>query len=328
MKTEERNQPEHTDPLGSEAPPAQERDEDAESAEESSFEDPLKLYLKDVHKGKLLSAQEERNLGRRVAKGDMAARERMIESNLRLVVKIAKRYVNKGLAFPDLIEEGNMGLIKAVDRFQVSKGCRFSTYATWWIRQSIERALVNQGRTIRLPVHIAEDVSKMLKVAHQLERQLGREPDAYEIAQVMVVEADEVSRLQVMARKTYSLEHPLGEEGDFSLFDTVEDEDLVNAQTQTEDLEDFAILTEWMDTLSEDERRILTLRFGLEDTPPQTLAAIGSHYGVTRERIRQIQEQSLDKLRALRAERTVEENEEEDVGPVFAEEENSSDPRT
>ncbi|KIH77405.1 RNA polymerase, sigma 38 subunit, RpoS [Geoalkalibacter ferrihydriticus] len=287
------------------------RNDDEEEVEEESEEveaksdfsdhsdDAIKLYLKEIQKTKLLTAEEERELARRIAKGEMAARDRMIESNLRLVVKIAKRYMNRGLPFLDLIEEGNMGLIKAVERFKLSKECRFSTYATWWIRQSIERALVNQSRTIRLPVHVSDDINKLIKISRELQQKLNREPQVKEVAEAMGVEPAYVRRLMVLVKKTYSIEHPMGENSDYSLMDTIEDSSAIDPSGLVEDLEKFTRVQEWLATLNESEREILSLRFGLEDREPQTLDTIGRKFGVTRERIRQIEAKSLEKLRKI-----------------------------
>jgi len=266
--------------------------------------DAIKLYLKEIQRGTLLTAQDERDLAEKIALGDMAARDRMIESNLRLVVKIAKRYMNRGLPFLDLIEEGNMGLIKAVERFKVSKGCRFSTYATWWVRQSIERALVNQSRTIRLPVHVADDINKLIKISRELVQRFKREPSHAEIAQAMGCDEKYVRRMQVLVKKTFSIEHPMGENNDYSLIDTIEDKTAVDPEAIIQDLDRFNQLLEWMDDLSETEREILALRFGLNDREPQTLDTIGQQFGVTRERIRQIEAKSLNKLRKALADKT------------------------
>ena len=259
--------------------------------------DAIKLYLKEIQKSTLLTAEEERELAGLIAQGDEAARARMIESNLRLVVKFAKRYMNRGLPFLDLIEEGNMGLIKAVEKFKVSKGCRFSTYATWWVRQSIERALVNQSRTIRLPVHVADDINKFVKISRELVQRLKRDPSLEEIAESMGVEVAYVRRMTILLKKTYSIEHPMGDNSDYSLIDTIEDKNQVDPGSMIEDLDRFAHVREWMEELTETEREILSLRFGLEDREPQTLDTIGQKFGVTRERIRQIEAKSLAKLR-------------------------------
>jgi RNA polymerase primary sigma factor len=272
-------------------------EEKANYEEEYVAADAIKLYLKEIQKSKLLTAEEERELAGLIAEGDEAARARMIESNLRLVVKIAKRYMNRGLPFLDLIEEGNMGLIKAVEKFKVSKGCRFSTYATWWVRQSIERALVNQSRTIRLPVHVADDINRLVKVSRELVQRLKRDPSLEEVADAMGADVAYVRRMMILLKKTYSIEHPLGDNNDYSLIDTIEDKNLVDPGSMIEDLDRFAHVLEWMDDLTDNEREILALRFGLDDREPQTLDTIGQKFGVTRERIRQIEAKSLAKLR-------------------------------
>jgi len=283
-------------------------EEDAETIQEEAREqddaarDAIKIYLRDIQKTTLLTAAEERELARRIDLGDLAARDRMIESNLRLVVKIAKRYMNRGLPFLDLIEEGNLGLIKAVERFKLSKECRFSTYATWWIRQSIERALVNQSRTIRLPVHVSDDINRLVKVTRNLLHEYNREPLVKEVADAMGVDAAYVRRLMVLLKRTYSFEHPMGENNDYSLIDTIEDTSSVNPADLAESLNKYRIVIRHFAALNANEREILTLRFGLDDREPQTLDTIGRHFGVTRERIRQIEAKCLDKLRQLLAE--------------------------
>ena len=264
---------------------------------EQSAADAIKLYLKDIQKKKLLTAEDERELAQLIEQGDGAARELMIESNLRLVVKIAKRYMNRGLPFLDLIEEGNLGLIKAVEKFKISKGCRFSTYATWWIRQSIERAIVNQSRTIRLPVHVADEINKLIKISRELGQRLKRDPEVEEIASAMGIEVKDVRRMMVLVKKTYSIEHPMGEGEDYSLIDTIEDTKMVDPGKRVEDVDRFSHVLEWMDDLNANEREILALRFGLNDNDPQTLDTIGQKFGVTRERIRQIEAKSLAKLK-------------------------------
>ncbi len=281
--------------------------EEAEKASTDDHEDfsmdAIKLYLKDIQKSNLLTAEEERALARRIDDGDMEARDQMIVSNLRLVVKIAKRYMNRGLPFLDLIEEGNLGLIKAVERFKLSKECRFSTYATWWIRQSIERALVNQSRTIRLPVHVSDDINKLIKISRELVRVYNREPQVKEVAEAMGVAPAYIRRLMVLLKKTYSIEHPLGEGNDYSLIDTIEDTSIVNPLELAEGLNKFQIITDLLAMLNDNEKEIIALRFGLNDRDPQTLDTIGRQFGVTRERIRQIEAKSLEKLRVLLAER-------------------------
>lgn len=265
--------------------------------EAEHFDDAIKLYLREIQRTRLLSADDEKNLAQRIAKGDKSARDRMIESNLRLVVKIAKRYINRGLPLLDLIEEGNMGLIKAVERFKLSKECRFSTYATWWIRQSIERALVNQSRTIRLPVHVSDDINKMLRVTRELVNKMNREPSVKEVAAEMEVNSTYIRRLLVLLKKTYSIERPMGENNDYFLIDTIEDTSAVSPAELLEEVNKFELVEKWFKTLSDGEKKILTLRFGLGDKEPQTLDVIGQNFGVTRERIRQIEAKSLEKLR-------------------------------
>lgn len=296
----ENEETEGTDSEELEAPAvSKQKKSKVEEEDSSSGDDAIKLYLKEIQKTKLLTAEEERSLARRIASGEMAARDHMIESNLRLVVKIAKRYMNRGLPFLDLIEEGNMGLIKAVERFKLSKECRFSTYATWWIRQSIERALVNQSRTIRLPVHVSDDINKFIKISRELVHRYNREPHVDEIAEAMGVEPAYIQRLMVLVKKTFSIEHPMGENRDYSLIDTIEDTNADDPSVFLEDLDKYAHIREWLDSLAENEREILVLRFGLEDREPQTLDTIGQKFGVTRERIRQIEAKSLDKLRKI-----------------------------
>jgi len=284
--------------------------------------DAIKIYLRDIQKTTLLTAEEERELARRIDQGDEAARNRMIESNLRLVVKIAKRYMNRGLPFLDLIEEGNLGLIKAVERFKLSKECRFSTYATWWIRQSIERALVNQSRTIRLPVHVSDDINRLVKVTRNLLHEHNREPQVKEVADAMGVDPAYVRRLMVLLKKTYSFEHPMGENSDYSLMDTIEDTASVNPSDLAEwrnkyrpirelfltsDMDDndplneseTRILNKIRAALSDHELSILKRRFGLDDVNQQTLDVIGQSSGVTRERIRQIESKALLKIQQI-----------------------------
>jgi RNA polymerase primary sigma factor len=276
---------------------AETEEEEPKAAVVEHFDDAIKLYLREIQKTKLLSAAEERALAARIDLGDKDARDLMIVSNLRLVVKNAKRYLNRGLPFLDLIEEGNLGLIKAVDRFKLSKECRFSTYATWWIRQSIERALVNQSRTIRLPVHVSDEIGKMIRMNRELVRRLNREPSIKEVADGMATDVTHIRRLMVLVKKTYSIEQPMGENSDYFLMDAIEDTSNVSPAVLLEDLNKFELVTGWMKTLTEVEKRILTLRFGLEDKAPQTLDTIGKIFGVTRERIRQIESKALGKLR-------------------------------
>jgi RNA polymerase primary sigma factor len=261
-----------------------------------SFDDAIKIYLRDIQRTPLLTPELEKEVARQIEKGDMAARNRMIESNLRLVVKIAKRYINRGLPFLDLIEEGNLGLIKAVERFSLAKECRFSTYATWWIRQAIDRALVNQSRTIRLPVHVSDDINRMAKMTRKLSQVLQREPHAHEIAEEMNVKVAYVRRLMTLLRRTCSMETPIGDGSDYFLIDTIEDMSVVAPSELLENIDRFERISEHFRDLSESEQKILALRFGLDDKDPQTLDTIGKSFGVTRERIRQIEAKSLEKL--------------------------------
>jgi RNA polymerase primary sigma factor len=278
--------------------------EEEEQAEEKGgqpalieyIDDAVKLYLRDMQKTKLLTAEEEKELAARIELGDKTARDRMIVSNLRLVVKIARRYIQRGLPFLDLIEEGNLGLIKAVERFKLSKECRFSTYATWWIRQSIERAVTNQSRTIRLPVHVSDDTNKMLRTIRKLGQEMNREPTLQEVADSLDKDVTHVRRLMVLLKKTYSIEQSIGD-SDFSLMDTIEDTSYVSPAVQLEDLNQYELVSMWFETLSEVEKKILTLRFGLNDCLPETLDTIGKSFGVTRERIRQIEAKALKKLK-------------------------------
>ncbi len=272
-------------------------DEELPIAELEHFDDAIKIYLRDIQRTPLLNADSEKELARKVERGDKGARNTMIESNLRLVVKIAKRYMNRGLPFLDLIEEGNLGLIKAVERFSLAKECRFSTYATWWIRQSIERSLVNQARTIRLPVHVSDDISRMLRIARGLTQELHREPAVEEIAVAMKAKVAYVRRLMTLLRRTCSIETPLGEGNDYLLIDTIEDNSMVSPSLQLENISCYGEISTHFDQLSETEQKILALRFGLDDNEPQTLDTIGQQFGVTRERIRQIEVKALEKLR-------------------------------
>ena len=276
-----------------------EKEKKSEAEEVGHFEDAIRPYLRDIRKTKLLTADEEKELAAKIHLGDKTARERMIVANLRLVVKIAKRYINRGLPFLDLIEEGNLGLIKAVERFKLSKGCRLSTYATWWIRQSIERALVNQVRIIRLPVHVSDEINKMLRVTRELALKMSREPSLKEVADTLEVEVTHVRRLMVILKRTYSIEQPMGKYSDFFLSDTIEDASTVLPTELLENLNQFELVSRLFESLSETEKKILTLRFGLDDQAPQTLEAIGRSFGVTRERIRQIEAKSLEKLKEM-----------------------------
>ena len=260
-------------------------------------DDAFRLYLRDIRETPLLSADEEKRLAGLYAAGDQSARDRLIEANLRLVVSIAKRYGNHAIPLIDLIEEGNLGLIKAVERFIPEKGFRFSTYASWWIRQAIERALANQGRTVRLPVHVAGELSRMLKVTRELAQDLDREPTVREIARTLNRPDSYVEHLQGLNTKDYSLEKPLGSEDDYQLMDTLADPSVDSPLNRLDDEDVSGQISSWIASLSDHERNILRLRYGLDDEEPQTLEAIGRRFGVTRERIRQIETRSIAKLR-------------------------------
>jgi RNA polymerase primary sigma factor len=263
------------------------------------FDDAIKLYLRDIQKTKLLTANEEKNLAARIDDGDLAARDRMIVCNLRLVVNIAKRYINRGLPFLDLIQEGNLGLIKAVDHFQLTKQCRFSTYATWWIRQCVERALVNQARTIRLPVHVSDDINRMLRVTRELLQKMNREPSVEELAGNLKVDVAHVRRLRVLSNKAFSTDRPMGEHQDHFITDWLHDTSTTSPADLMEDVNNYEQVSKYLAKLTDIEKKVLTFRFGLADQHPETLETIGRAFGVTRERIRQIEVKALRKLRVL-----------------------------
>ena len=277
-----------------------EHDEDDESllsVDGINIDDPVKVYLKEIGRVPLLTPEEEVELAERMAKGDPAARKRLSEANLRLVVSIAKRYVGRGMQFLDLIQEGNLGLIKAVEKFDHTKGFKFSTYATWWIRQAITRAIADQARTIRIPVHMVETINKVKKVSSQLLHKNGHDPSAEEIAEELDMPIDKVREIMRVAQEPVSLETPIGEEEDSHLGDFIEDSDApapADAASHTllkEQLEDV------LSTLTSREKKVLELRFGLEDGRNRTLEEVGKEFNVTRERIRQIEAKALRKLR-------------------------------
>ena len=277
-----------------------EHDEDDESllsVDGINIDDPVKVYLKEIGRVPLLTPEEEVELAERMAKGDPAARKRLSEANLRLVVSIAKRYVGRGMQFLDLIQEGNLGLIKAVEKFDHTKGFKFSTYATWWIRQAITRAIADQARTIRIPVHMVETINKVKKVSSQLLHKNGHDPSAEEIAEELDMPIDKVREIMQVAQEPVSLETPIGEEEDSHLGDFIEDSDApapADAASHTllkEQLEDV------LSTLTPREKKVLELRFGLEDGRNRTLEEVGKEFNVTRERIRQIEAKALRKLR-------------------------------
>jgi RNA polymerase nonessential primary-like sigma factor len=262
--------------------------------------DPMTLYMRDISRYDLLTAQDEIDISRAIAKGDEQARLRMINSNLRLVVKIARRYINRGLPLSDLIEEGNLGLMRAVEKFDDAYGCRFSTYATWWIRQSVERAIMNQARTIRLPVHVGKEYNSMLRTANELRASLGREPTENEIGIRMGKSSQRVQTLMGVTAPTESADNVLHSEGDFTLYDVTEDASAALPGDHLDATIRDDMLTGWMVKLTPKEQEVVRLRYGLDQTSdPWTLEAIGQHMGVTRERIRQIQVVALQKLRTL-----------------------------
>ena len=262
-----------------------------------SIEDPVRMYLKEIGKVPLLSAEEEIELAKRMENGDQEAKKRLAEANLRLVVSIAKRYVGRGMLFLDLIQEGNLGLIKAVEKFDYRKGYKFSTYATWWIRQAITRAIADQARTIRIPVHMVETINKLIRVSRQLLQELGREPTPEEISEEMGMPVDRVREILKISQEPVSLETPIGEEEDSHLGDFIQDDNVpVPAEAAS-----FTLLREQLvevlGTLTEREQKVMRLRFGLDDGRARTLEEVGKEFNVTRERIRQIEAKALRKLR-------------------------------
>ena len=271
--------------------------EDLENSKDVKINDSVKMYLKEIGKIKLLSADEEFEYAKRAVEGDEEAKKKLSESNLRLVVSIAKRYLGRGLRFLDLIQEGNIGLMKAVDKFDPDKGFKFSTYATWWIRQAITRAIADQARTIRIPVHMVETINKLVRIERQLVQELGREPTNEEISEHMGIEVDKVNEIRKIAQEPVSLETPIGEEDDSHLGDFIEDETAI----APDEAANFSMLKEQLNqvlsTLSDREKKVLELRFGLNDGTPRTLEEVGKEFEVTRERIRQIEAKALRKLK-------------------------------
>ena len=275
----------------------EEMNETEAMADTFSTDDPVRMYLKEIGKVPLLTPEEEQDLAKRMAEGDEEAKRRMAEANLRLVVSIAKRYVGRGMLFLDLIQEGNLGLIKAVEKFDYTKGYKFSTYATWWIRQAITRAIADQARTIRIPVHMVETINKVIRVSRQLLQELGHDPSAEEIAAEMNIPVEKVRDILKIAQEPVSLETPIGEEEDSHLGDFIPDEDA----SEPSEAASFSLLKEQLmevlDTLTPREKKVLELRFGIVDGRTRTLEEVGKEFNVTRERIRQIEAKALRKLR-------------------------------
>lgn len=262
-----------------------------------SIEDPVRMYLKEIGKVPLLNAEEEIELAKRMEEGDQEAKKRLAEANLRLVVSIAKRYVGRGMLFLDLIQEGNLGLIKAVEKFDYTKGYKFSTYATWWIRQAITRAIADQARTIRIPVHMVETINKLIRVSRQLLQELGREPTPEEIAEEMSMPVERVREILKISQEPVSLETPIGEEEDSHLGDFIQDDNVPVPADAAAFILLKEQLVEVLETLTEREQKVLRLRFGLDDGRARTLEEVGKEFSVTRERIRQIEAKALRKLR-------------------------------
>ena len=276
------------------------RREGDEGQQKSFLEaDTVKAYFNNVKKYSLLTPDEERKLARKIAKGDEDARREMVEANLRLVINIAKIYLNRGVPFQDLIEEGNIGLIRAAEKFRLNKGCKFSTYATYWIRQAIERAIINQSNIVRLPIHIASDIYKVVRVTRDLTKKLHREPSALEISASMGVSGRYIKKLSLIARKSVSLESNIGEDTDHTLLDMIEDDKF---QLPLEMMEEEARLQQikvLLGTLDKKEQAVITMRFGLNQDKSDTLESIGERFGVTRERIRQIEAKAMEKIRKI-----------------------------
>ena len=267
--------------------------------------DVIKFYLKDIRKTPLLTFEEEQELGRKIAMGDPEARARMIESNLRLVVAMGKRYINRGLSFSDIIEEGNLGLIRAVEKFQYQKGFRFSTYASWWIKQSIERAIVNQVRTIRLPVHISELVTTYTRAARQLTQSLGRDASIEEIAKKMKVSVEKARGISQVVRDVYSLDMLIGDQEEDTLKDIIENTNAPGSGDLIDETERRQSINDLLSQVTESERKVLALRYGFHDGEPATLDSIGKKIGITRERVRQIEVQALRKLKQIMTSRNM-----------------------
>jgi RNA polymerase sigma factor (sigma-70 family) len=276
-----------------------EEDEKDKGGYQSEGVDTVRRYLKEIQKSKLLTFEQEQELGKRIAKGDHPARQKMIESNLRLVVSMGKRYINRGLHFSDIIEEGNIGLIRAVEKFDYRRGYKFSTYASWWIRQSIERAIINQSKLIRLPVHVVEKLNHYLGKTEELVRELHRPPTVHEVAERMHLDENEIIETRQLVRRTYSLDSPIGQSADTMLQDIIEDKSQISPAIMAMGIRNREEIQGWMKSLKENEARVIQLRFGLEGEVPHTLEEIGKMFGFTRERVRQIEHSAINKLRAI-----------------------------
>jgi len=285
---------------GAEAKPEEEVIPKLDLSVKTPSNDPVRMYLKEIGKVPLLTAEEEVSLAKRIERRDMEAKRKLIEANLRLVVSIAKRYVGRGMLFLDLIQEGNLGLIRAVEKFDYRRGFKFSTYATWWIRQAITRAIADQARTIRIPVHMVENINRFIRVQRQLLQDIGREPTPEEIAAEMGVSAEKVREIQKISQEPVSLETPIGEEEDSQLGDFIEDEDATVPVEAVSEIMQKEELNQVLGTLTHRERKVIELRFGLRGEHPRTLEEVGQKFDVTRERIRQIEAKTLAKLKAYR----------------------------
>ena len=282
---------------GLDTPEALPTAEELADTSDARLDDPIRMYLKEIGKIKLLTPEEELEVAKKMAEGDEQARKRMSEANLRLVVSIAKRYVGRGMQLLDLIQEGNLGLMKAVEKFDYTKGYKFSTYATWWIRQSITRAIADQARTIRIPVHMVETINRVLRTSHAMVQTLGREPTTEEIAKELHLEVSKVEEVLKIAQEPVSLETPIGEEEDSHLGDFIQDDEASQPQEEASYTLLREQLEEVLSTLTEREEQVLRMRFGLTDGKPHTLEEVGKEFDVTRERIRQIESKALRKLR-------------------------------